>query len=104
MPPPERRRGREGRAPRPPNDRGSRARTTRIVSSMRTKRYRYRKRSWETKRAGIPRRRKARQIPGKEVVAISRRAGRIGTANFTRIDAKDTQPPDPDTPRALATA
>ena len=77
-------------APRFPKERMSRARTTRIASSMRTKRYRYRKRSWETKSAGSPSRRKPRQMPGKEVVAISRRAALIVSANFTRIDAKET--------------
>src|SRR5512140_864912 len=90
-------------APRFPKERISRARTTRITSSMRTKRYRYRKRSWETKRAGSPSRRKPRQMPGKEVVAISRRAALIVSANFTRIDAKETQPAETDTPGAIAT-
>src|SRR5512140_3190407 len=89
--------------PRVPKERMSRARATRIASSMRTKRYRYRKRSWETKRAGTPRRRKPRQMPGKEVVAISRRAALIVSANFTRIDAKETQPAETVKPGAIAT-
>lgn len=88
-------------APRFPKERMSRARTTRIASSMRTKRYRYRKRSWETKSAGSPRRRKPRQMPGKEVVAISRRAALTVRANFTRIEAKETQPAEIATPGAI---
>ena len=58
-------------------------------------------RSWETKRAGSPSRRKPRQMPGKEVVAISRRAALIVSANLTRIDAKETQPAETRTPGVI---
>ena len=42
-------------------------------------------------------------MPGKEVVAISRRAALIVSANFTRIDAKETQPAETEKPGAIAT-
>ena len=42
-------------------------------------------------------------MPGKEVVAIRRRAALIVSANFTRIEAKETQPAEIETPGAIAT-
>src|SRR5664280_1800803 len=42
-------------------------------------------------------------MPGKEVVAISRRAALIVSENFTRIEAKEIQPAETETPGAIAT-
>jgi hypothetical protein len=42
-------------------------------------------------------------MPGKEVVAISRRAALIVRANFTRIEAKETHPAETDVPGRIRT-